>query len=196
MGVSPNIAGLVMAAGRSRRFGADKALAEIAGVSLLQRALDYLSPHCAVVGVNAPLSLPLPPNMDRIEDVAQAPGGPLAGVLAGLRWAERQGADLLITLPCDTPLLPNDLVRRLAEAAANRLCAVARTPSGVESLCAAWRTDLAEDLSARLAVGHPPVHAYLESHGCAFVDCPEATGFLNVNTPQDLAEATRRISGA
>lgn len=196
MGASPNIVGLVIAAGRSRRFGADKALAQIAGVSLLERSLARLSPTCAAVAVNSPASLVLPVGVPRIEDIAQAPGGPLAGVLAGLRWAQRQGADLLVTLPCDTPLLPDDLVRRLAEAAADRPCAVARTPSGVESLCAAWRADMAEDLAARLAIGHPPVHAYLEAHHCAFVDYPDSAGFLNVNTPQDLAEAARRIAEA
>ena len=196
MGASSNIVGLVIAAGRSRRFGADKALAQVAGVSLLQRALDRLTPHCAVVGVNAPPGLLLPAGVPRIEDVAQSPGGPLAGVLAGLLWAQAQGVELLVTLPCDTPLLPADLVRRLIEAVRERPCAVARTPSGVESLCAAWRAELAEDLAARLAIGHPPVHAYLEAHRCAFVDYPDTAGFLNVNTPQDLAEAARRISGA
>lgn len=194
MSLSPKIAGLVVAAGRSRRFGAEKALAEVHGVTLLQRALDRLAPHCGVVGVNSP-HLPLPCGAARIEDAAQAPGGPLAGVLAGLRWASEQGAEVLVTLPCDTPLLPVDLVPRLIEAAAGRSCAVARTPSGVESLCAAWRIDLTDQLAERLATGHPPVHAFLESQGCALVEYEDASAFLNVNTPQDLAEAERRIGG-
>lgn len=195
MGPSPEIAGLVIAAGRSRRFGAEKALAEVRGVSLLQRALDRLTPHCSLVGVNSP-HLPLPADVARIEDAPRSPGGPLAGVLAGLRWASNNGAALLVTLPCDTPLLPSDLVPRLVEVAAGGSCAVARTPSGVESLCAAWPIELADDLAERLATGHPPVHAYLESQGCIFIDYADASAFLNVNTPQDLAEAERRIGGA
>jgi molybdopterin-guanine dinucleotide biosynthesis protein A len=132
-----------------------------------------------------------------VADPPGLPAGPLAGILAGLLWAEETGAGLLLTLPCDTPLVPGDLAQRLIAAAAERPCAVARTPDGIHSLCAAWRTELIAPLRARLEAGeHPPVHAFLQAHGCGFVDYPDATGFLNVNTPQDLAEAERRLPAA
>ena len=101
------IAGLVLAAGRSRRFGGDKALAELDGLSLLDHVLATLGRACGVLAVNARegsdidafararglASLPDPPG---------APDGPLSGLLAGLVWAEGQGAELLATAPCDT----------------------------------------------------------------------------------------------
>jgi molybdenum cofactor guanylyltransferase len=191
--------GLVVAGGRSRRFGAEKALAELQGRPLLDHALDRLAASCRQVGVNAPAgseaaALAQARNLPLIADAPSAAAGPLAGVLAGLLWAQAQGAEGLITLPCDTPLLPTDLLARLKEVAAGRACAVARTPDGVQSLCAVWNLALLEDLRRALAKDHPPIHSFLEAHDCAFVDYPDASGFLNVNTPQDLAEAERRLS--
>ncbi|MDP3853681.1 molybdenum cofactor guanylyltransferase [Phenylobacterium sp.] len=191
--------GLVIAGGRSQRFGGEKAVALLAGQSLLARACARLARGCTAVAVNVRPGGVGAAEAERLGLVVldDPPGlapGPLGGVLAGLRWTATQGAGLLITLPCDTPLLPDDLVARLIAAASGLSCAVARTPDGVQSLCAAWSIGLIGDLEAALADGHhPPVHGFLEDHDCGFVDYAEAAGFLNINTPQDLAEAARRL---
>ncbi|UTP38758.1 molybdenum cofactor guanylyltransferase [Phenylobacterium sp. LH3H17] len=189
--------GLVIAGGRSQRFGGEKAVAMLGGRSLLARACARLAADCTVVAVNARgegaaeagrLGVPA------LDDPPGLASGPLSGVLAGLRWARERGARLMITLPCDTPLLPDDLVARLIAAAQGRRCAVARSPDGLQSLCAAWSVDLIGDLEAALADGrHPPVHGFLEDHDCGLVDYADAAAFLNLNTPQDLAEAERRL---
>lgn len=200
--VSNPPAGLVIAGGQSQRFGGDKALALLAGRTLLAHAVARLSSDCAAVAVNAAPGSAVALaagdlGVDLAPDPVDAPRGPLAGVLAGLVWARERGASLLLTLPCDTPLTPPDLCDRLTDAATGRLCAVARTPDGVQSLCAAWSTDLIAPLEAHLAAGdHPPVHRVLQAHGCAFVDYPDAMAFLNINTVQDLAEAERRLSAS
>lgn len=191
--------GLVIAGGRSQRFGGEKAVALLAGQSLLARACARLARDCAAVAVNARPGGDGAAEAERrgLMVLGDPPGlapGPLGGVLAGLRWTATQGADLMITLPCDTPLLPDDIVARLIAEASGLSCAVARTPDGVQSLCAAWSIGLIGDLEAALSDGrHPPVHGFLEDHDCGFVDYADAAGFLNINTPQDLAEAARRL---
>lgn len=193
-------AGLVIAGGRARRFGGDKALALLGGQPLLAHAQARLSRHCGRIAVNAPqdsagAALAADLGLPVLNDPPGMADGPLAGVLAGLLWARARGADVLLTLPCDTPLVPEDLIERLAASMMARPCAVARTPDGVQSLCAAWSVSLIAPLTASLAEArHPPVHAFLAAQGCGFVDYAEATGFLNINTPQDLAEAERRWS--
>jgi molybdopterin-guanine dinucleotide biosynthesis protein A len=127
--------------------------------------------------------------------VAFSPGaasGPLAGVLAGLAWAQREGFGWLATAPCDAPLLPGDLVPRLSDGAASsgaRL-ALAATSDGWQPLCALWRTDLATELAAALADGrHPSVHGFAEAVGACVVEFEDASAFLNINTPEDFARA-------
>jgi molybdopterin-guanine dinucleotide biosynthesis protein A len=187
------ILGLVLAGGRSRRFGADKALAELGGRSLFDAALAVLAHGCAQAAVNAregPIAdIAAARGLDRIADPSGAPDGPLAGVLAGLIWAKAAGADLLATAPCDTPFLPTDLVAQLAEGlSADDGLAFARAPDGVHPLCGVWRVRLIEPIGAMLARGaHPPVRAAVERLGGRAVGFENAMDFFNINTPEDLA---------
>ncbi len=185
------IAGLVLAGGRSSRFGSDKAMAVLEGRPLIAHVADALAAGCEALAVNAPLQrqaaawaraagrplLPDPPG---------APDGPLTGVLEGLRWAATRGCDALATAPCDTPRLPADLTARLAEALGEVPAAVARTSEGVQPLCALWRVSLAGPMAQALAQGHPSVRRWLSGIGAVEVAFPDAAAFANVNTPSDL----------
>jgi molybdopterin-guanine dinucleotide biosynthesis protein A len=191
------IRGLVLAGGRSRRFGADKALAELGGRSLLQASSAVLAAGCARVAVNAPEDGDIAEaarelGLEVLPDPPGAPDGPLAGVLAGLRWAKARGAGRLATAPCDTPFLPADLVARLAAALdAGHAVAVAEAPDGQHPLCGIWRTDLIAPLADLLAAGaHPPVRGALDRLGGASIATfPDAHAFFNINTRADLERA-------
>jgi molybdenum cofactor guanylyltransferase len=189
--------GLVIAGGRSRRMGRDKASLLLGGVSLLERACWRLAEHCPQIAVSLRGPGPADPiaaelGLTRLVDAADAPEGPLSGVLAGLRWAQAQRTARVATLPCDVPFPPADLIGRLLEAAGETGCAVARTPQATQSLCAVWNVAQLPMLEAALATGrHPPVHAMLEQAGAAFVDYDG--GFENLNTPEDLAVAEARL---
>jgi molybdopterin-guanine dinucleotide biosynthesis protein A len=197
------IFGLVLAGGRSSRFGAEKALAEFGGRSLFDRALAVLAPDCAQLAISAGeasgiAQIALARGVERLADPPDAPRGPLAGVLAGLIWAKAGGAALLATAPCDTPFLPPDLVVRLVEGLAeSHPAAVASAPDGLHPLCGLWRTHLVEPLAAALADGrHPPVREMLRRLGGQSVDFPDAAAFFNVNTRADLACAARRTGAS
>lgn len=192
------IAGLVLAGGRSRRFGAEKALAPLGeGRTLLDAALAVLAPACGPIAVSAregsgAAALAEARGLPWLTDPPGTPEGPLAGLLAGLAWARGLGAPLLASAPCDTPVLPPELVARLAETLRpGDEAAVARAPDGPHPLCGLWRTSLAEPLAMLLADGHPPVRRALERLGGRFVDFPDAAAFANVNTRDELA----RIAG-
>lgn len=192
--------GLILAGGRSQRFGAEKALAKLAGVTLLERARQRLSADCQGIAVSAApgsqtaalaqeLGLPV------LIDSPGAPRGPLAGLLAGLEWSAASGARFLVTLPCDAPLTPDDLPARLLGALGSADAATARSPRGLEPLCAVWRTTFAPRLAAILAEGrHPAVRDLLMAADAVQVEVDEPDAFLNINTPQELAEAERRLS--
>lgn len=187
--------GLVLAGGRSSRFGSDKALARLNRVSLLETAVNHLSLNCRETAISAPVgsgaaeladALGLTVLHDRPGDAA----GPLAGVRAGLAWAGGRDGEWLATVPCDAPLLPADLVARLLGGLGQAPAAVAETGEGMEPLCAVWRRSALAALEAELAEGrHPPVHQVLERLGAVRVRFPDPGTFLNINTPDDLALA-------
>jgi molybdopterin-guanine dinucleotide biosynthesis protein A len=183
------IAGLVLAGGRSRRFGRDKALADFRGRPLIAWSLAALRPHVAALGVGGPVSLAAELGVEAVPDAPGAPGGPLAGVLAGLVWAARRGGAHLATAPCDTPFLPPDLVPRLAAAIGPRPVVAVRA-ARVHALCALWRADAAAPLAALIRAGKQlSMQALIDALGGGYADFEDEAAFANLNTPEDFAAA-------
>ena len=115
-----DITGLVLAGGRgSRMGGVDKGLQKHQGVTLAMHAMLRLAPQVGHVMINANRNLGAYESMgvpvwpDALADYP----GPLAGFLAGLEHCE---TPYLVTVPCDSPRFPEDLVARLAHALAER----------------------------------------------------------------------------
>ncbi|MCF8505362.1 MAG: molybdenum cofactor guanylyltransferase [Caulobacter sp.] len=184
------IAGLVLAAGRSTRFGSEKAIAPLGDRTLMEWALAALRPHCGPIAVSArpgsgAAELAARLDLPVIVDGANAPDGPLSGIAAGLRWASSQGAEYLATLPCDMPHAPADLIPRLTAARGEAFAAFAVTPDGPHPLCALWSIDLLVSLEAALARGHPAVRAFLADIGAVEVMFEDEAAFANLNRPAD-----------
>jgi molybdopterin-guanine dinucleotide biosynthesis protein A len=188
-------AGLVLAGGRSIRFGGEKAAALFGGAPLVLRAAGRLAAACAQVAINArpgsaaeSLAGRLPVLHDRPGD----PEGPLAGIRAGLAWARGLGAASLAVIPCDAPVAPDDLVTRLI-AQAGGGAAMAETEDGAEPLFAVWpvwalhRLDEAIDRGA-----HPPTWRVLHDLGAARVRFA-AADLVNINTREDLEALLARL---
>ena len=198
---------IILAGGLATRMGGgDKALRDVAGVSLFSRVIDRLAPQCAAMAINANgdparlagFGLPVVP-----DDVADYPG-PLAGVLAGMEWAAGEGASHILTVAADTPFFPADLAARLSTAiSAETPIALAATPDdrpGREGKLARhptfglWPVALRHDLRRALTQeGLRKIVLWTDRHGAATV--PFAADpfdpFFNVNTPEDIAEAER-----
>jgi molybdopterin-guanine dinucleotide biosynthesis protein A len=193
------VVGLVLAGGRSVRFGGEKAVALLDGRPLLEWAARRLESVCLSVAINVRAgteaeavakALGLPTLHDAPGDAS----GPLAGVKAGLIWAEEQGAQLLAVSPCDAPLLPDDLYVRLL-AHADGAAAMAETSDGRQPLCAIWPVASLPSVREALAGGaHPPTWQMLERIGARRVLFERADVFTNVNTRDDLAAAEAQRS--
>lgn len=192
-----HIAGLLIAGGRSQRFGGEKAMAMFRDQPLMDLSARVFSalPRFAVsarpgsgaerrahaIGCRV------------LHDDPLAPSGPLAGLAAGLEWAHREGFAFVATAPCDMPLLPDDLVQRLAAGIGEASAAYAVTDQGAHPLCALWRVTLADAIVSRLRAGeHPSVHAFLAECGAIPVRFENGEAFANANTKEALALLERR----
>ena len=200
-----DIAGIILAGGLSRRMGGgDKPLGALAGRPLLDHVIARLKPQVGPLALNANgdpsrfSSFGLPVVPDTVEGFA----GPLAGILAGLEWAAANtAARRIITVAGDTPFFPDDLVAHSVEASAGRpdIIAVASSEGRWHPTFALWPVDFAASLRRALVdQDERRVKAFIEGHDHVAVDLaiPEVEGiaydpFLNINTPQDLAEAER-----
>ena len=200
-----SVTGVVLAGGQSRRMGGgDKGLLEVAGKPMLAHVVDRLSPQVDQMVVNANGN----PNRFAGFGLAVVPDtvggfvGPLAGVLAGMRWslAHAPVARWIVTVAGDAPLVPADLVSRLAAAIDGRTgVALARSNGELHPVIGLWPIGLADDLEQELGRGVRKVLHWTDRHGTIPVDFAmakigslEVDPFFNANTPQEL-DALRAI---
>jgi molybdopterin-guanine dinucleotide biosynthesis protein A len=194
------LAGVVLAGGRSVRFGGEKASALLGGKPLLSWAVERLRSVCALVAVSArpgteAEALARAAGLAVLHDAPGDAAGPLAGVRAGLTWAGTVGARALAVSPCDAPLLPGDLYQRLAVEAGEG-AALAETRDGPQPLCAVWPVSALGALETALAGGaHPATWRMLESIGARRVRFEEPAAFANLNTRADLEAIAARFTG-
>ncbi|HWL57996.1 MAG TPA: molybdenum cofactor guanylyltransferase MobA [Paracoccus sp. (in: a-proteobacteria)] len=194
---------VILAGGLSTRMGGgNKGLRLLGGETLLARVIARLRPQCGALAINAngeaeqfeDYGLPV------IADGFSGFAGPLAGVLAGMEWAAANQADSVISVSVDTPFLPHDLVHRLNEAKGRSGLAVAASP-GEDGLlrdhptCALWPVSLREELRAALESGLHRIGQFAAAYdpGRAVFDSNPCDPFMNLNTPEDLVEASRHL---
>jgi molybdopterin-guanine dinucleotide biosynthesis protein A len=193
--------GLVLAGGLARRMGGgDKALIRIGTETILQRTLARLTPQVAGIVLNANgdgarfAEFGLPVVADSVPDFA----GPLAGILAGLDWlaANKPSAEWIVSVPGDCPFLPRDLVAKLhaARITNGKLLACAHSGDWRHPVAALWHVGLRDDLRHAITVEDlRKIEVWTARHGVALADWPTepVDPFFNVNTPEDVATATR-----
>jgi molybdopterin-guanine dinucleotide biosynthesis protein A len=193
-----DITGLILAGGRgSRMGGVDKGLQLFQGTPLVQHAFTRLAPQVGLVMVNANRNLEVYRTMgmevyrDEVPDFA----GPLAGVLAGLSHCT---TPYLVTVPCDTPYFPRDLVERLALGIIDAGIVTAYTREGdqlsPQPVFCLMKASLCDNLRAFIDRGERKTGLWARELGGAQVIFDDAAAFTNFNTLTELtgAEQTRR----
>jgi molybdopterin-guanine dinucleotide biosynthesis protein A len=194
-----DITGLILAGGRgSRMGGVDKGLQNHLGMPMALHALLRLQSQVGELIINANRNLSAYESMgvpvwpDPLPDFP----GPLGGLLAGL---EHCATPYLVTVPCDTPNFPADLVARLAaalRAAGAEIAMAATLEEGQlrrQPVFTLVRSDLLESLVAFLNSGERKIDRWTGRHHCVEVPFEDAAAFHNANT---LAELQQLQTGA
>jgi len=193
--------GFLQAGGGSSRFGSDKALAELAGKSMLQRNGELLASVCDEVSIVAPAGKYPNATWPVLPD--RWPGeGPLGGILTALSTMQpsESGAAWALIVSCDMPFLAQEFLVFLWERAStsHAQVVVPQTVGGLEPLCACWCVDAAAGVRSAFdsgvrkvtdAMKRLPMEVLDESAWKRFDT--EGRLFWNMNTPADFTEARR-----
>jgi len=182
--------GLVLASGRSRRFGGiDKARLPLGGRTLLQRALDALAPIVSTSLVVGPARYP---GTVHVPDPSPD-GGPVGGLMAGLRAATTPGA---LVVACDLPFLTPAFLAAVRDRCGSAGLGVVEGADGRVALCVAARRDVLPALERAWREGGRRLmdvvravpHVRLPAAVVAEHD-PDGRLLLNVNDPLTYARA-------
>jgi molybdopterin-guanine dinucleotide biosynthesis protein A len=184
------ITGLILAGGRGSRMGnIDKGLQTFRGAPMVLHVIMRLSPQTGSLMINANQNLGpyegfgLPVWPDQLTGFA----GPLAGLQTGLAHCE---TDYLVTAPCDSPFLPEDLVERLAGAIGEADLAVAVTDDGSRHqphpVFCLMKASLLPHLTIFLQDGGRKIDAWYKSLDFVEVMFPDEAAFRNINTMEEL----------
>ena len=190
---SPEITGLVLAGGLARRMqdgrsDIDKGLVRLRGEAMVEHVLRRLAPQVDRLLINANRNQDAYRRFGHavVADAIAGYAGPLAGLHAGLQAAT---TEWVVTVPCDSPFFPQDLVARLLQAAQAEGgdIAVARTGVQPHPVFALVRRTLLPDLERFLASGQRKIDRWYAPLRTVAVDFPDETAFSNINTPEELA---------
>lgn len=184
-----SVVGFVVAGGRSRRMGRDKALLPWAGATLLDHALARLRAACSEVRILSGAEARYADRGVPVDVDLLAEAGPLAGVCAGL---EQAGGRVALFLAVDLPWVPVELLSRLAELAREFDAAAPVTRDGAHPLCAAYAPACLAPARRRLQAGQRKMTCFWPDVRVRRLGDSELARFgdpalllRNVNTPED-----------
>lgn len=192
-----DVTAVILAGGKGRRIdGQDKGLIELGGKPLIEHILEAVGPQVASILINAnrnserygQYGYPVIP--DDMSDFQ----GPLAGIAIGMEHAH---TTYIVTLPCDGPFVPDDMVSRLGQALVRGDADLAIAHDGVrmQPVHALLPVNLLNSLKTFLASGERKIDRWYGLHNYVLADFSDYPGtFLNVNTPGDLEHIQSLLS--
>lgn len=185
-----NITGIILAGGRARRMGGqDKGLIQLARKPMIEYVLNAIEPQVDAIIINANRNQKVygkygyPVVADQIGGYC----GPLAGMASGLQAAK---TPFIVTAPCDTPLIPDDLVHKLYSILQDEdaeIC-TAHANGRLQPVFTLMKSELLSSMLDFLNSGERKIDKWFEKHRLAIADFSEqAETFININSAAELA---------
>ena len=187
---------VVLAGGRAMRMGGmDKGLISLQNKPLIQHVISRLRPQVDEILINANREIAQYEafGFKVFQDENQGFAGPLAGILLGLKYAKH---DFVLSVPCDSPLLPLDLALRLYNGmlGSHADIAIASSDGNAHPVFCLMKKSVLPSLVDFLDAGERKVSAWQKSQAYCevdFSDCNNA--FVNLNTLEELRELELKL---
>ncbi|MBI2851119.1 MAG: molybdenum cofactor guanylyltransferase [Chloroflexi bacterium] len=195
------ITGIVLAGGKSRRLGKDKATLVINGKSLIKRVVESLKSHTnEILIVTAQDQINLPGHMDAeiVSDIYPEKG-PLGGICTGL-MRSRSSHNLVVA--CDMPSLNTGLLDYMVRLSSDFDAIVPRIgQERLEPLHAVYSRRCLSSIRQQLEAGNLEAYSfltmvrvrYVETAECQMFD-PHLLSFFNINRQSDLDRASMLVA--
>ncbi len=203
-GTRGKIAGVVLAGGLARRMGGrTKACIRLGDGMLIEHVIARLAPQVGPLLINANADHATLERLGHpvLGDIIPGHAGPLAGILTGMRWAQKDvpQARWLLSVAVDTPFFPPDLAARLFETANAQNAKVVRACSGERAhpVFALWDIALADDLEKAMTQENiRKIDIFTARHALAEASWPITPfdPFFNINRPEDMNAAERILA--
>ncbi len=184
------VTGVVIAGGKSSRFGQDKALYKYRGLTLVEHAINIIKPHCSrlLINTNKPEAF-AHLGVECITDI-QPDAGPLSGIHSALSHA---GEGKVMIIACDTPHIPTELYGTLLEQINNHDLAMPVHKGFFESMCAVYSSRCLPTIEAAIKTQQYRILDAIKNLRAKFVDIDgedfcHPRIFHNINFRKDVEE--------
>lgn len=192
-----NILGVILAGGKSRRFGSDKTKAQLAGKTLMDHTIGKLEnefKEILIVSNDKTLSF----EQEKIfttPDIIDGQLGPLVGVLSAMIWAKKNNYNWIFTFPCDTPLFNKKIIFEAKNEINNSPKNLLFIKSGGKrhNIFGIWSIKLIDNLKKDVESGTRKVEDWADKMNADILEIKEdkKNNFLNINSLEELKKAEK-----
>ena len=199
--IENNILGVVLAGGKSKRFGDDKTTAKLGNKSLIDHTIEKIEKKFDEILIisNNEKHISIKKNVFSTKDLIEGHLGPLVGVLSAMEWIKKhkKNYNWMATFPCDTPFFDENLVDKIMNCPKHSSKKLFFIKSGNRrhNIFGLWSLELKETLLEDINNGHRKVEEWANKVGSEIIEIDDKNeyNFLNINTKEDLEKAKNKI---
>ena len=200
--IENNILGIILAGGKSSRFGEDKSTVKLGNKTLLDHIVNKIENEfneILVISNNKELSFQNK-KIQVIEDCIKGQLGPLVGILTAMKWVKENKKDYrwVASFPCDTPFFDINLTNKLKLKTNNtsKKLIFLNSEKKRHNIFGAWSIDLIEILENDLKKNFRKVEIWADKIGYESINIniEKFDRFLNINTKKDFEKAKKNIN--
>ena len=192
------ILGVILAGGKSSRFGSNKSLSNLKNFKLIDHVIQKLNKKFDEILIVSNDSKLIFENkkINIIKDCIEGYLGPLVGILSAIKYANNSKKyQWIMTFPCDTPFFDEIIIDQMIEKTTNtkeRIIFI-KDKKQRHNIFGTWSTSLEKILEDDLANSYRKVDLWADKIGCSFIekDLKNENEFLNINTKEDLLFAEK-----
>ena len=196
-----NIIAVILAGGKSRRFGVDKSTTKLGDKTLIEHTIFKIEKKFSeilIISNNQEIKVDKK-NVFVLKDCIQGQLGPLVGVLSAMKWIETNNKkyDWVATFPCDTPFFDIsiiDEVKRFSKKNNKKLYFI-KSGKKRHNIFGLWSIQLKDILEKDINNNFRKVEEWADKIGLETIniDHGKFDSFLNINTKEDLEEAKKNL---